>query len=362
MARKKSPIRQLLSPTRIMIPIGIGLAVVAYVLLNEFDIEKFRQISWTGYSTFWFVIALLMVATRDLGYMYRIRHLTDKKISWRNSFDVIMLWEFASAITPSVVGGSGVAIFIVNREGVSMGKSTAVVMITAFLDELFYVVTVPVIILIVGFEHLFPLALQKSIFGIDLGVRELFFVGYGFIVVLISVIFYAIFIDPGKFKNLLTTVFRLPFLRKWRTSAAETGDEIIVTSKELKGKPRSFWLKAFGATLFSWTARFWIVNFLILSFSAAVISGGDHFLIYARQLVMWVILLISPTPGGTGVAEFAFSGFLEDFIVPSGIAVSLALLWRLLSYYPYLVMGVIILPRWIRRVYLKRKLISFKRG
>ena len=78
-----------------------------------------------------------MMACRDLAYMYRIRVLTDNEISWRNSFDTIMLWEFASAISPSIVGGSGVAIYIVNKEGVKIGRSTAVVMVSALLDEPF---------------------------------------------------------------------------------------------------------------------------------------------------------------------------------------------------------------------------------
>ena len=68
---------------------------------------------------------------------------------------------------------------------------------------------------------------------------------------------------------------------------------------------------------------------------------------------MWVILLVSPTPGGSGVAEYAFPIFLGDFI-PPGLETALGLLWRLLSYYPYLFIGFIILPFWIRRVYLKR--------
>jgi len=28
---------------------------------------------------------------------------------------------------------------------------------------------------------------------------------------------------------------------------------------------------------------------------------------------MWIILLVSPTPGGSGIAEFVFSDFLGDF-------------------------------------------------
>ena len=83
-------------------------------------------------------------------------------------------------------------------------------------------------------------------------------------------------------------------------------------------------------------------------------------MVYARQLVMWVIMLISPTPGGTGVAEYMFSEFLGLYIV-EGFSGVIALLWRLFTYYPYLFVGIIVLPGWIRRVYLKRRLITFKK-
>ena len=122
----------------------------------------------------------------------------------------------------------------------------------------------------------------------------------------------------------------------------------MITSKELKGKPPKFWIKSFGATLASWTARYWVVNFIILAF----IPLSDHLLIYGRQLVMWVIMLISPTPGGAGIAELAFSGFLRDFI-PVGLIAALALLWRLISYYPYLFIGAFILPKWIKKTHSK---------
>lgn len=339
---------KLFSPGRIALAIILGLSVATYQVVDSFDISAFEAVEWTWYSTFWIIVAVMMMAIRDLSYMYRIRVLTDYKISWRNSFDTIMLWEFASAITPSVVGGSAVAVYIVNKEGVKIGRSTAVVMTSAMLDELFYILMVPVIILAVGYSNLFPVEMEKTIFGVTLGTAGIFIVGYLFIVFLTSVITYAIFFRPRGFKWILLQLFRLPFLRKWRTSAAETGDEIMVTSKELKGKPAMFWIKSFGATLASWTARYWVVNFLILAF----VPVADHLLVYGRQLVMWVIMLISPTPGGAGIAELAFSGFLRDFI-PVGLIAALALLWRLISYYPYLFIGAIILPKWIKRTHSK---------
>lgn len=358
--RKSSPIRTLLNPRNLIIPIAIGLTAAIYLLYSNFDVSAFKQLQWTWISTFWIFMALLMVVTRDLGYMYRIRVLTKEEISWRNSFDVIMLWEFASAISPSVVGGSGVALIIVNREGISLGRSTAVVMVTALLDELFYLTMVPVVLLIVGLANIFPVDLQKEFFGVTLGTQQLFWVGYAFIFILTSTILLAIFFAPKTFRTLLSVIFNNRLLKRWRKSAIETGDEIVVTSKQLKGESFGFWIKAFGATFFSWTARFWVVNFIILAFSAAQINLLDHFLIYARQLVMWVIMLISPTPGSSGVAELAFEGFLAEFIIPVGLGGSVILLWRLLTYYPYLFVGSIVLPSWIRRVYLGRKLITFK--
>jgi len=337
---------KLFSPLRIGITIAIGLLVASYLVIRDFEVEHFQKIDWTWYSSFWIFVALCMMATRDLAYMYRIRVLTDNQISWRNSFDTIMLWEFASAISPSIVGGSGVAIYIVNKEGVKIGRSTAVVLTSALLDELFYILTVPLIILAVGYKDLFPVQLQKEIFGIELGTQGIFLLGYFFIVFLTALISYAIFFRPRGFKWILLQVFRLPFLRKWRHDAGDTGDDIMITSKELRNKPFLFWFKAFSATLVSWTARYWVVNFLILAF----IAVDQHLLIYARQLVMWVIMLISPTPGSSGVAEIVFSGFLKDFI-PIGLAGTLALLWRLVSYYPYLFIGAIILPKWIKRTH-----------
>ncbi|GAB4377557.1 MAG: lysylphosphatidylglycerol synthase transmembrane domain-containing protein [Salibacteraceae bacterium] len=363
MSRRSNPIRQLLSPGKILIPIVIGVAIVGYFLFEDYQEQKsaLSQITWTWTSTLWFGVALVMVALRDIGYMIRIRILTDQKLNWRQAFDVIMLWEFASSITPSIVGGSSVAIFIINREKISLGRSTAVVMITAFLDELFYVLMVPLLLLLVGWSSLFPIALEKEFFGITLGVREIFAVGYVFILLLITLIYLAIFRYPKTARNFLIALFSTALLKRWKQAAIETGDDLLVTSAEFKTKPRSFWVSAFIATFLSWTARFWVVNFLILSFTLIDLSLLDHFLIYARQLVMWVILLISPTPGGSGVAEVAFSGFLKSFISPAGLAISIGVLWRIISYYPYLLLGAIILPGWIQRVYLGRRLISFRK-
>ena len=95
------------------------------------------------------------MAVRDLAYMYRIIVLTDGRLTWKQAFNVIMLWEFSSAISPSVVGGTGPAIFFLYKEGLSGGRSTAVVLTAIFLDEVFFVLTVPIVYFVFG-TNIFP--------------------------------------------------------------------------------------------------------------------------------------------------------------------------------------------------------------
>ena len=59
-------------------------------------------------------------------------------------------------------------------------------------------------------------------------------------------------------------------------------------------------------------------------------------------------MLVMPTPGGSGFSEYFFSEYLGEFIPVAGLAIILALLWRIITYYLYLVIGVIVFPRWIK--------------
>lgn len=317
---------------------------------TQTDVLRYIKESWKPKATLFFLLALLMVVIRDFAYIYRIRILTDKQLSWKKAFQVIMLWEFASALTPSVVGGSAVALLILTQEGIRAGRSTAIVMITALLDELFYIITVPIVLLIVGINSVFS-GLSLAASGNTTSVQVLFLIGYTSILVLTTIILIAIFFKPYAFKRVLVGICNIRFLRRWKRAAVKTGDDIIMTSQEMKSKNLLFWVKSFGATLCSWTARFFVVNFLLLTF---VTSGIDHLMVYAKQLVMWVILLISPTPGSSGVAEFMFPIFFKDFIT-EGTAPLLGFLWRLLTYYPYIIAGSIVLPFWLKRVLKRRK-------
>jgi glycosyltransferase 2 family protein len=343
-----------LKPGRIVIPILIGLAVVGWFILKEINTDALSLLNFTWRSLFWLLVAWLCMIGRDLGYMIRIRILSENDLNWRQAFRVIMLWEFTSAITPSTVGGTAVAVVFIHKEGISVGRSTSIVLATSFLDELYFVIMFPLILMIVGGNILFTTSLHGT--GIAL-LNNLFFVAVaGYLIILAWVLFvgYGLFIDPVKIKNTILWFFRLPFLKRWRESAVKAGDDIVESSYELKRKPFVFWVRAFTATFLSWTSRYWVVNAILVSFFAI----NDHFLIFARQLVTWIMMIISPTPGGSGFAELILGRYISDAIPADALyvgslALAIAIIWRIISYYPYLIIGASIVPGWIQRNFVK---------
>ncbi|MBU2018924.1 MAG: flippase-like domain-containing protein [Bacteroidetes bacterium] len=327
--------------------------VVDYKIAEEFVLQKNGDFSKESFQSFLstlegssqiyfgLLLAVLFMIGRDLFYMIRIRVLTKNQLGWKQSFYVIMIWEFASALSPGIVGGAAVAMFILKKEGLALGRSTALVIITAFLDNLFYLLLIPLVFITVSRADLFP-----SDSGFGLSSERLFYIGLFVIFCVCLLLYIGLFRLPNLIGNLLSRLFSLPFLNKWKVQAVQTGKDISLASKVLRKEPFRFWLKAFGATFGSWICRYLVINALLGAFLN--ISFAQHVLLLTKQLVLWLFLLISPTPGASGVAEFAFSQLLSNFSSSAILLVFLAVLWRLISYFPYLFIGSILLPRWLR--------------
>lgn len=337
-----------LNPNKVIIPFVIGGLATAWLLYKEGQEKGFSLSVLKDADITWLLFAVLVLVIRDAGYIYRIRYLTDKELSWKSSFYSIILWEFASSVTPFIVGGTSVATFILFKEGLKLGKALAIVMVTAILDNCFFiVVSLGVIIATKG--KIFP-ADTGELFGMTFGIQVVFYASYFLILFYTFIMAYALFWRPRAFKWLLLKITSVRWLRKWRYDAYIHGDEIIWASAELRGKKIGFWLRAFISTIFIWSARYFIVNCVIAIF-VPEISLFQHLDILAKHLILWVVMLISPTPGSAGSAEL---GFLEIFGVGlSGYGTMIVFIWRFITYWLYLIVGIFFLSRWIRRVFPK---------
>lgn len=339
--------------TNAIYPIAIGLIVVGYMLWRDFDPEIFSDIHFTWNTVMWLFLALFFMFGRDIGYIIRVRVLSNNQLTWLQAFRVIMLWEFTSAITPSAVGGTSVALIYVHKEGISVGRSSSIVLLTSFLDETYFIIMFPLLLVVVGRHAMFDITQTSGV--IAQGLMTFALIGYSIKLVYTLLVSYGLFINPRGLKWLLVKVFRMRWLRRWSHAAASAGSDIVLSSYQLRRHNWRFWFKTGGATFLSWSSRYLVANALIMAF----FSVNDHFLLFARQLVMWIMMLVMPTPGGSGFAEYVFSTYSSDLIelpveMQLGAATLIALLWRMVTYYPYLAVGAVIFPRWLKRHFGKK--------
>ena len=338
-----------LNPRKIWVPVVLGLGIVVYLFFSdpEMSAEKLTLIfDASGLPIF---LAILVFFSRFAGYIFRIRSITNNVLSWKNSLYVIILWEFASAVTPSVVGGTAVAVFILWKEGIKPGQALGYVLLTAIFDNLFFVLLAP-LSLILGMENIFPASSESSDLLQD-SLGALFFLSYGLIALYTFIMSFALLINPRLFKWFLIKITSWKYLRKWRYAAYERGTEMIIASEQLKGMGTKFWIYLSVSTIFIWSSRYLLLNFLMASFTR--ISLNEHIFIFGKQIILWVVMLISPTPGSSGTAEAIFPAFFRMYLGDYTIIVNV--LWRLFTYYPYLILGAIFLPRWIKRVFFHEK-------
>jgi hypothetical protein len=336
-----------------MLPVSIGIAVSVYlvVVVSKIDASKLAQIPLSRHLLYGLLLAILMVSLRDLAYIYRIWQLTDRRLSFFKCLEIILLWEFGSAVTPASVGGITLALFILKKEKVSFGKGASIIMLCSYLDNLAFVTVFSLLFLLIG-PRMFDLSATCS----DLGHHNIFtaframgeYVWIGFIVVAVigGLLGFGIFVRPDWARGFFRQVSEIKWLHRWSLQIALLGEEIWMTSQEFKTQGWGFLFKIFIATTISWCARYALANVLIWTFSAI---EWNQLEVFARQCVLRVIIMIPATPGGSGISELSFMALNCDYL-PAGLASAVAIVWRLFNFYLYLGIGAIVLPRWVARV------------
>ena len=328
MALTRQKLQEKFSPRKMILPILLGLGVIAYMFYSTYEPGQVQTLVQANF--FWVGMALLVLLVRDLGYIYRIRYITDKVLSWKQSFSVIMLWEFASCALPSIVGGSTLVAYVLFKEKIPLGKSIAQVMVTSMLDNLYFVLAVPLVLYFTRGIVLPEMVGLSGTLRETLGIA--FFVSYLLIALYAFIMFYALFINPQAVKRLFLRLGRLRPFRRWREAMFRHANELLVSSRHLRSKNASYWLHAGISTSLVWTARYVIIGCLIAAFTQ--LSLHDHFVIFSHNLIYKIVLFVSITPGAAGIAEIAFPAFFGAFL--GSFMTIVVLLYRMLTHYLYL--------------------------
>jgi len=248
--------------SRIIPPMVIGLAVVGWMMYRQLDLEELSKIDWSNTMFLWVFLAIMMYVIRHMFYSWRLRIMTDNEFSWPKSMELIVLWEFASSVSPTSVGGSGVALFLLAQEKLSTAKTVSVVLYSMVLDTIFFVASLPLLYLVLGAIMIRPG--MTSLTDLD-GFGYTFFGVILFMSLYGAVFFYGLFINPNTIKSILLFMSRWSILKRFKSDLEKTAEDVVATSIEMQKKTFGYHIKALVSTTGAWVFRFLAVNCIILA-------------------------------------------------------------------------------------------------
>ncbi len=324
---------------KVVLPIAIGLGVIYMLFGNEVAGMSIKTIDITDTTVIGLIVAVLLLIARQTGLAWRFRTLTDNRLKWRSSCKVSILCDFTSAITPTSAGGSMLSMIFLHKEGIKLGRATAITMLTLFLDEMFLIIATPILIIIAGKENVFGFTNGASADNL----MAIFYVIFGITAFITLLLAIGLFKSPHRIANGLNHVFSWKILSRWQKSVREIGENLVTTSHEIKQKRADWWIKPILSTIIIWSCRFVIVNALFYAF----FPEADQLTVLARQFIVWMLLIFIPTPGGAGVSEILFKTYYSDFVGGPLLAL-LAISWRIFTYYIFLIMGVFMIPSYLK--------------
>ncbi|MGW8122305.1 lysylphosphatidylglycerol synthase transmembrane domain-containing protein [Roseivirga echinicomitans] len=338
-----------LNPKSVWLPVIIGLAIVVFIALRDDKINEESLQSILSISILAIALAFVFLIFKDLLNTARVKLVGSGAFSLKEALRIVLLWEFAVAVVPPIIGPVAVVVYIVHKHGVDVGRALAYALLLAMMDNVFFLTASPLALWVTDGAALPQSELIQNELGGSLS--YFFYLSYGLIAFYISFKISALLLFPTLVRNLLQRLAQLPFLKKWGKRLSNRADELFEVSKELRGKSAAFWLKLLGLTYTIWIVKFGVLNMIVVGF--VPISLNEHLLLVSRHLIMWLVMLVSPTPGSAGTAEYIFPAFFGEFLGEYTFVASL--IWRLISFYPYLIIGALILPGWVKKLVVKLK-------
>ncbi len=243
-------------------------------------------------------------------------------------FKIVLVNLFVACVTPSGMGGEPARILML-REYMGSGNATAITIGERIIDFIFFGSTLPIFLILLGMS-------------INMEDIKYYLIGVAIILILGGVAFIYLILNRKKIRRSLTKLERIVgfFIKNPNRKREIMRKMEMEYDAFFKGTFIIFRKKRFLALAFIATSLLWIVDFLIPSIILIGLGFDPHWLFILTSMVIIILITIIPiTPGGSGLAEFS-GYFLFSQIMPDDIAGILVILWRIITFYPNLLLGL----------------------
>lgn len=318
------------------IMIAIGVCIVGYSLRDvpmSSLIANLKDLKW-----YWLLIAFALMFLSLVCEAIIVRFLLIKRypdLRWRDILRVPMVEQLFNGITPFSSGGQPAQILALVQTGVDGGQATSILLMKFIVYQAMIVVNF-VVCMLFGF-HLIAAKMHVMAILIAFG----FLIHFSVIIGLLMVMYW------NKLTRKLVNACLKPLkwlpnkeiYPKWKQKLDEKIDTFYQESLRLKRDKRAI-LKISLITLVQLMLYYVIPYFILLSLGVENVN-----IIEVTTLHVLIVMVISlfPIPGGTGGAEFSFDVIFSLYIHSNSKLVIAMILWRIVTYYFGMFLGMIAL-------------------
>lgn len=323
-----------------------GLSLVLIFTLMSSSYLFFKSAStrnWFHWSTlnYWaFLVAFIALIGSWLIETIRIRLIASglgDQISFRKVLGINLATAFSGNVTPFSSGGVPTQIYLLCKNGIQPGKSSAIVTIRVIFTTLLFTLLSPLLLIFYYAKFSSGLVHEITTVAIPLAL-------------ILSVVLITFIIKPKIARNLVAFLIRgLEFMKlgnRFQPFLDKSLSELDVFHESIKlfRKGLNFYLTILFTFLY-WAVFFSIAPLLMYAFNFNATQVFFESILF--QFILVFVLAYLPIPGGSGVMELSlFSVFV---FIPLHIRAIFILAWRFVSYYLSTIIGGFVLLKIINR-------------
>lgn len=264
------------------------------------------------------------------------------KAHFKTCIETGIIGLYYNNVTPLAVGGQPFEIYHLSKHGVNGGAAGSLPVATYVLNQLSFVI-ICVICLSLGFLN--------PLFGnLEAIVTTLAIIGLIFVCVAVGSVLFFSFLPRESSRLLALGVkigTKMKLIKRPKRVMYKTMKNLVHTSKCLKKiatRPVAF-ISNFALSFLEHIANLSIAFFVLKFFGFAMPNMSSSFFVSWVQvfqvcIVLYLAISFVPTPGNAGAADLSFYTLFKAGLM-SGLAFPAMMVWRILGFYGFIIIGFI---------------------
>lgn len=332
--------KKLWSLTFFLVNIFVIAIVLAVQLNSEEGITSLNQLFKTDFNGRYILIAVLCLLVANIVSSLKL-DIYHKKLQKRFRpvlcFKTQMISKYYTKLTPFGVGGQPFQVYYFSKYGVKPSNSLTMVSCSYVSNKLIYGILA--LIMMATFRHNQLLMSQGDLVNI---VIVLAFISFAFLAVFLTFVI-LMCLNKKLGHKIIALIIKILTKIKVVKNPSALYLKIMRPTLIFQRKMQKFFKsKTMSLSYMFMSLLEYVIEFSILFFIYSAFNGFDvsmYFDLLSISVIIELACHSIPLPGGSGIAELAFSTIFAA-LFDAGVFFWALILWRLLTYYSYLATGL----------------------